>query len=288
MSTHALKNTFLFLRYRIIVIRYFGKLWRSLKRRSLRIGNTGRLRTVETKAVSQLGAVRGRKIDQQTLEQIRARYEPRIRAVEPKDRGHPFVNLWSEADIDKDDPVFRQALSPEVLEIADDYFGSRFQIETIQVLYSYPTQGPLRESQKWHRDFGDSKALHFISYVNDLEDEAGGPFVYLDKETSKRVRSSPIIRRISDEKILEETDNAPWHKFFGGAGSTLIVDPTACYHFGSRCSTPRMALFLTFNTLTPFAPLSSPINCNRSLAASVAREVRPDLSPGYVNQLFGI
>ena len=47
-------------------------------------------------------------------------YGSRSKAVVPKVGGHPFTNLFREDDLSADNPVFRFALSPAVLDAALD------------------------------------------------------------------------------------------------------------------------------------------------------------------------
>lgn len=243
MSSLAFKDALLILRYRIIAVRYFGKLTRALRKPATLLPTGRSAETKQARSVQSIGFAEGPAMDPTLLEEIVEKYAPRAEQVVPRDRGHPFQNLWAAEDIDAGDPVFRWALSDAVLPIVDDFFGGRFMFETIQVLYSYPTQGLLRESQKWHKDYGDSRSLHLISYLNDLEDKEGGPFVFVDRATTKQVSASPIIRRIEDDQFAQETAGAQVHEFYGKAGSTLVVDPANCYHYGSRCERPRLALF---------------------------------------------
>jgi len=289
MASAALKNTYSFVRYRIIALRYLGKAMRTARRLTDRRGTVAGRQTQEAAEVARTGFAHGPTLPADTVSAMREIYVPRGDAVVPRDRGHPFANLFTPTDVDADNPVFRHALSPDIMAIVHDYFDGDYQFETVQVLHSFPTSGPLRDSQKWHRDYGDAKSLHFITYLNDVEDDAGGPFGFVDRETTKRVRSSPIIRRIDDDRFREEIGpEGEIQKFYGKRGSTLIVDPANCYHFGSRCKTPRLAIFVTFNTLTPYEPLKSAFDNQREKVVAEAAKVRPDLDLAYLERIFGL
>ena len=95
-------------------------------------------------------------------------YGPRGEQVLHRQEGHPFTNLFQREDLTPNNPVFRFAFSPQVLDRADEYFGGRFVFDSIQVLYSWPTEGALRESQMWHKDYGDWRSFHCVAYVNDV------------------------------------------------------------------------------------------------------------------------
>lgn len=286
MATAMLKDTYGFLRWRLVPVRMLGKVKNALARPSVppRPDNAfdrAKIREIETK-----GYCEAVPIPADELAAIKAIYGPRAAEVAPREGGHPFENIVRAEDYTADNPVFRLALSEDILGAADAYFGGQFLFDSIQVLHSFPTEGALRASQKWHKDYGDSKSLHFIAYVNDVTRDEDGPFVFVDRETSKSVAKSPFIRRIEDDKIRREIGKDEFETFYGEAGEAILVDPSACYHYGSRCKNPRTAIFITFNTATPYEPMCEPLRGARKQAAAEARKVRPDLPGDYLDAIF--
>ena len=269
-------------RWRLLPVRYAGKLRASMQPRP---GNVHRLRELDP--VVARGFAPGPTISAEDLAAIHTIYDPRIAEVSPTRGTHPFVNLIRAEDLRADNPIVRLALSPAVLDRADDYFGGALLIDSIQLLYSWPTEGPLLESQMWHRDYGDTKSFHWIAYVNDVLTEDAGPFGFIDKQSTRRIRDYPIIRRIPDSKFDRELGDGEKQVFYGKAGESVFVDPAACYHYGSRCKSPRLAIFVTFNTDRPMTPPTPPIRENRAALIAAATALRPDLSVDYVNRLFG-
>ncbi len=288
MASALLRDTYSFLRWRLIPVRMIGKLRNLLARppvppRPANHFDRDKIRAVETKGFCEAGA-----IDPQMLAEIRDIYLPRGDKVVPRAKGHPFENIVRAEDFTADNPVFRLAMSKNVLGAADAYFGGHFRFDSVQVLRSFPTQGPLRASQQWHKDYGDSKSLHFILYVNDVTREEDGPFGFVDRETSKSVTRLPFIRRLEDDEIRREIGGKPFETFYGKAGEAILVDPAACYHYGSRCKNPRTAIFITFNTATPYEPMVEPLRSVRHRAADEARKVRPDLPDPYIDAIFAV
>ena len=288
MATAILRDTWSFLRWRLVPVRKLGKLKNALARpvKPPRIDadfDTQKLRVIESHGVAAATSVSGA-----LLEDIREKYLPRTAAVKPRAEGHPFENIMRAEDFRADDPVFRLAFSEEVLGAADAYFGGHFLFDSIQVMHSYPTSGKLRASQMWHLDYGDSKSLHFVMYLNDVISDEDGPFVYIDRQTSKAVAKRPIIRRLDDEQIAREIGKNDFERVFGKAGDAIFVDPSACYHFGSRCKNGRSAVFVTFNTATPYEPMQEPLRSARRQAAAEARKVRPDLPGEYIDAILEV
>jgi hypothetical protein len=277
------KELYKALRWRFIPVRYAGKVRRS-------IGGARRMaaRPTRDRRIGEFGYDAGPTIPAALIDEIRALYAPRVADVVPTSGGHPFQNLFVADDLDAENPVFRFAMSPEVFDRAVDYFGGRMSFDSIQYLYSWPTDGALLESQKWHRDFGDSKSLHCVAYVNDVTTDADGPFVFVDRKDTRNIGRSMLIRRIEDERFARELGDGEIRRFYGKAGESVLIDPAACYHYGSRCRTPRHAIFVTFNTDRPYVAAIPTLRDNGERAFQAARQVRPDLDEALLRRVFGV
>jgi hypothetical protein len=227
--------------------------------------------------LNDIGFTTGPTCSPENLKEIKNIYEPRIIEVIPKATGAPFKNLMRDEDITIDNPIIQLAFSKKILDPAIDYFGGKLLFESLQVLYSYPTDGNLRESQLWHKDFGDSKSFHGIMYLNDVEEIKHGPFVFVNRTESKKMKSSLLIRRIKDEDFMKELGNGKIEIFYGKAGESIFVDPAVCYHYGSRCKEGRLAIFFTFNTSIPYVIIPGLIQNNRNKLFEIGKTLRPDL-----------
>lgn len=272
-----------FVRWRLVPVRYAtmvgGLRWAKLGKPAPPLWSS-------TEQMNALGYAPGPTIPPDLLQDMLAVYTPRTASVQPKPTGHPFVNLFSADDISPDNPIVRFAFSPQVLDCAIDYFGNKLILDSLQVLYSWPTEGPLRESQHWHLDYGDTKAFHCVAYLTDVTNQEHGPFVFVDKPTSAKVGRSAVVRRIDDPQFSKEAGTSEFQTFYGKAGSSVLVDPSACYHYGSRCRTPRLAVFVTFSTWFPFAQPVPAITENTTRLEATLKAVRPDLSTALVRSLL--
>lgn len=272
-----------FIRWRIVMVRYVTMIkdlrWSKLFRPSPP-------RMAQTQQIYSTGTASGPSIPQHELEKIVSIYNPRSMSVVPKLTGHPFTNIFTADDIHEDNPVFRFAFSREVLDAATDYFGGSLLLDSIQVLYSWPTEGALKESQLWHLDYGDTKSFHCVAYLKDVHTAEHGPFVYVNKATTTHVGRGWTVRRIPDEKFERLIGDGQFEYFYGDAGSSVLVDPSACYHYGSRCKVPRLAIFVTFSTLFPFAQPIPLVTKNAHRIYEKAKLVRPDLNPSFLQTLL--
>ena len=123
-------------------------------------------------------------------------------------------------------------------------------------------------------------------YLNDVETPDGGPVVFVNKPDAMHIRWSPVIRRIPDERFFKELGAGRARTFYGRAGDSIWIDPSVCYHYGSRCKRPRFAIFVTFFTDRPFVDATEPIRANKERLYEVARTIRPELSNRYLASLF--
>lgn len=238
--------------------------------------------------LNNIGFATGPTCSLENLKEINNIYEPRIAEVIPKATGAPFKNLMRDEDFTIDNPIIKLAFSKEILDPAIDYFGGKLLFESLQVLYSYPTDGNLRESQHWHKDFGDSKSFHGIMYLNDVEELNQGPFVFVNRKESKKMKRSFLIRRIKDEDFMKELGDGKVETFYGKAGESIFVDPAVCYHYGSRCKQGRLAIFFTFNTSTPYVIIPGLIQNNRDKLFEIGKTLRPDLPVEKLKVLLDI
>jgi hypothetical protein len=277
-----LRDAAQFVRWRLIPLRYAGKLrgWPAGD------GAAAPPRTALAQQVLEQGHAAGPGIPPRQLAALQAAFAPRMAGVTPSERGHPFVNLLRAEDLVADCPALELAFSPAVLDVADDYFGGRLLLDSIQVLYSWPTHGALRASQMWHKDYGDTRSFHWIAYLSDVAGPEDGPFCFVDRADTLRINRSIFIRRIPDERFEAELGNGTLRSFLGRAGDSVFVDPAACYHNGSRCRRSRLALFVTFNTSNPFVAPTPLVREHRAQLLRAARALRPDLSEPYLRRLL--
>ena len=271
------------MRWRLVPLRYATMLG-NLKWRKLYQGLPFKYRT--TVEIGKQGFCCGPDIPPKLLMQAMEIYAARGQDVVPKESGSPFVNLFTSADIHPENPILRFTFSPEILDVAIDYFAGRLILDSIQVLYSYPTEGAMRESQYWHLDYGDRKSLHCVAYLKDVLTPDDGPFVYVNKSASKKIGRSMIVRRIPDHKFNQELKGNKIETFYGKAGNSVLVDPSTCYHYGSRCKVPRLAIFATFSSWFPFVQPMPIVTQNSQEIFNTALKVRPDLSEDFLKNLL--
>lgn len=280
-----LRNAASFARWRLIPVRYATRLFQ-VRPGSFRRPGPPRLAVNE--AIARDGFHAGPRLDKAAVEELRGVYVPRTATAARPDRNHPFVNLVEPGDLEADRPIMRHAFSREVLDVALDYFGGACTLDSIQVLYTFPGNGMPTESQMWHKDYGDSKSFHCVTYLNDVRSEADGPFVFASKPDTRRIARSPLVRRIDDDRFARELGPGTIRSFLGEAGESVLIDPAVCYHYGSRCTAPqgRLAIFVTFNSLLPFVGPQALVAGHRERIYRAGKALRPDIEDGILRRLL--
>ena len=258
-----LLKIYTFLRWNLILVRLIGSL--KYIRNYFKKGMIKSLPFESTTQIKHIGYSIGPTIDSTLVDEIMNIYKERGEKVIPKKSGAPFFNILDSNDITIDNPIIKLAFSKEILDAAIDYFGGKF----------------------WHKDFWDSKSFHAIIYLNDVNKIEDGPFVFINKIDTKKIKKSIFIRRIDDKKLIEELgDENKINYFYGKRGSCVFVDPSVCYHYGSRCKSYRYAIFITFNTDTPYTTPIRLVSENKSKLLNVATQLRPDLSPKLLQTII--
>jgi hypothetical protein len=275
-----------FLKWRLVPVRYLGRL-RFLNHRNIYVKYSPREH--KAREIEARGYAEGPRISGELLAQLQEIYQARAEIASTKGVKAPFINLSRAEDFSVDSPLLQFAFSPQVLDVALDYYGQHCRLDKIQVLYSFPTEsGSLKESQKWHLDYSDSRSFHCMTYLNDVLQDGDGPFVMLDKVASKEVGRGLIVRRIDDGQIEKESRGAVPIVHYGSAGHSILVDPAVCYHYGSRCVNARLAIFVTFSSDKPYVHAMSLARKNSAILFRAAKSIRPDLSEKVLKSVFDI
>lgn len=270
-----------FLRWRTVAVRYIT-LVINLKLKNLIVKPKYSKLIAD---VEKFGYAIGPDMSEKVMNEIIEFYKTKIENAINIKSNQPFVNIMTEEDLVETNPLIKYAFSEGVLGKAIEYYRGNISLNAIQLLYSYPSGPVLKESQYWHKDFGDSKSFHVITYLNDVFDDESGPFTFIDKIRTRKISWSPFVRRIPDQQFEKENGGNEVTRFYGKKGSTVMVDPSVCYHYGSRGIKPRLAVFITFSSTLPFTPAAPFTDKYSSKIRELGKLVRPDLNPAFFDYL---
>lgn len=133
----------------------------------------------------------------------------------------------------------RIAVAPEVLDIANSYFGMMTRLRFFNVWRNFCASAPPRNSQLWHRDPEDRYILKMFVYLSDVDDEAGPLFYAPGTHGYGSIKAEPRLfgedgttaRRANDKEMQAVVREDKWVKSVGPKGTIVFVD-TRGYHKG--------------------------------------------------------
>jgi len=162
-------------------------------------------------------------------------------------------------DLDQNDPanlpVTEFALHPKVLGTISRYIGSMPVLLKSSIWYSNGEDVGGR-SQFFHLDGEDVRTIKLLFMLEDV-DEMTRPFTLIPAKESaeayKDLKSGGKItkrnEKIPDDVFFSCVDKSNVVPLIGAASTAAFVDPTRCYHFGSRKGTkPRWLLTLHYQS----------------------------------------
>ena len=174
-----------------------------------------------------------------------------------------FQNILEPGDLERYPSLLDFALSSEVLSVVSNYLqcipalatnlpgGVRFAESSI-AYDDHPEI--LKDSQLIHIDYFSKPAVYVIVLLHDVTLEHG-PFCFLPASVSQRAaaalnyweRGKP--HRLSDDEVYAVVDRDTFIPMTLPRGTVLFLDPSACFHFGSRnCVQTRYQLMYAYGT----------------------------------------
>jgi hypothetical protein len=158
-----------------------------------------------------------------------------------RNKSYVFKLLGSFPTLDADDIFVHFALQPEVLALANGYFGMLTKLRYYNVWHNLPTHDAPRESQLWHRDPEDRAVLKMFVYFTDVGPRSG-PLSYVPgTQAGGALRVTPASQRYQEGRsYVRRTDDAQmnavapqhtWVTATGPKGMVVLAD-TRGYHKG--------------------------------------------------------
>jgi len=188
-----------------------------------------------------------------------------------------FQDVWTPADLEKYPSFLDFASSSDVLSAVSHCLGFipalsttipngiRF-VESNAEFDDQPNQP--HDSQLHHIDYYSVPSVYVLVLLRDTAIE-NGPWTFLPRSASHEAaakleywsRKCPF--RLCDEKLYSVVDRKQIIQFCYPRGTVLFIEPSACFHYGSRNSVkPRFQLMLGYTGVrrTDFSELFMPPN----------------------------
>lgn len=157
-----------------------------------------------------------------------------------------------------EDPFVQLALDEPLLALVQDYLGMRPLLRAVELWWDFPTTGPAKETQLWHRDGDDVMNVKMFIYWNNVDRETG-PFCFLPTTHpgGERWNLAPehdTQGRTTDEQMARVVPSSEWQICTGSAGTVVICD-TCGYHKGLKPThKERLMLMIQYTSGTPRYP----------------------------------
>lgn len=196
-----------------------------------------------------------------------------------KNRKRFLQNVLDASTLTLDSAVIRFALRQDVLAAVSEYLGVVPFLGTIAVYHSDTVEGVPRSSQLFHCDGDDVTQVKIFIYCSHVDAESG-PLTVLDAATTRAVqrRTGYQFRdRLSDDQVRQAVSTAKEHVFLGCPGTTVLLDTSRCFHFGSRVAPdapPRLVTMVQYQT-----PYSFMLPGDSQAGLPFRRLLNPSLTP---------
>ena len=196
-----------------------------------------------------------------------------------KNRKRFLQNVLDASSLTLDSAMLRFGLREDVLSSVSHYLGVVPLLTTISVFHSDTVDGDPTSSQLYHCDGDDVTQVKIFVYCTDV-DVPSGPLTLLDAATTREVQRRTgywYRHRLTDEQVRAAVGTPREHVIIGPTGTTVFVDTSRCFHFGSRVApgaSPRLAAMIQYQT-----PYSFMLPAAAETAAPFRRLANPSLSP---------
>ena len=170
-----------------------------------------------------------------------------------KNRKRFLQNVLDAGSLTADSAIVQLALREDVLAAVSRYLGVVPLLTTISVFHSDTVAGDPSSSQLYHCDGDDVTQVKIFVYCTDV-DVPSGPLTLLDADTTREVQRRTgywYRNRLTDEQVRSAVASPREHVIVGATGTSVFVDTSRCFHFGSRVAAgapPRLAAMVQYQT----------------------------------------
>jgi hypothetical protein len=146
--------------------------------------------------------------------------------------------------------ILALANSPRLIALAEQYLHCKPTMSSLMLRWSFPTDVPTGDVQRFHRDSDDWRHLKIMVYLTDVG-ATGGPHVYV---LGTHTEAAPMRIRVEDDAAIHlRYGSAAAQVVLGARGTGFAVD-TAGIHKGEMpLEQPRLMLQIQYAMLPGYA-----------------------------------
>jgi hypothetical protein len=139
----------------------------------------------------------------------------------------------------------------DILRLASAFLGCKPTLCSIGVRWSFPGSESPDMTQAFHRDPDDWRFLKLFVYLTDVDDDEGGPHIYVagSHNTRRSLRSKTYAR----EQLEAQFGKQNMRAIVGARGTTFVADTSGIHAGIPPQRAPRLLLQAQYSILPNFA-----------------------------------
>jgi hypothetical protein len=183
----------------------------------------------------------------------------------------PIRHVPYRHDVEAARTLIRPFLQPEAYLTAANYLGVLPVLQAVRIAFSPNDESDaLIASQMFHMDPEGARQVKVFVAARDVGPE-NSPLTFVPETLSARAlktREEALFgRRVPDKVILRHAPRSSWVAHQGPRGTTVFIDTSRCFHYGSRAA-PKPRLLLYAQYLDPFCSVFAARKFGGKLAKS--------------------
>jgi hypothetical protein len=158
------------------------------------------------------------------------------------------------------DPLLRFALDPALLSVVDTYLGVRGRLIYTDLWHTLPApQGSRIGSQRWHRDYDDSRLMKVYVYFDRVDASRGAMQYVAGSQEGGRWRDPwpwrhAVSRYVPEGELEKVIPESEWVMAAGEAGTLVLCDTSGLHRGGPSVGGCRLLATWTFVTPASLLP----------------------------------
>ena len=144
------------------------------------------------------------------------------------------------------DSIFtRLSLQQSVLNIVSLYLGEIPYLCSIELIASRGSDDTnWKRSQRWHRDYNDSRMVKLFTFLTDVKDDEDGPLTFIPANYCQDVSAKRFPIHKTDNEIARLGLASHVTRLLCPSKTSVLLDTHRCFHRGSRMAPGRVRIAL--------------------------------------------
>jgi hypothetical protein len=147
--------------------------------------------------------------------------------------------------------LFSWGLDDGLLDIVENCLGLPSAYHGVCVRREL-VDGKFTGTRLWHMDSEDLNTIRVMIYLNDVLDDAGGPFEYVPKPLTPAYRRFVDDEDITDDRMNAVVPASEWKRCLGKRGTVIFGAVAKIFHHGKLPFNPRKMVSYYYTSRKPY------------------------------------